>query len=88
MGDLAKITYRSSWELTFMQFLDNNPSFKRWGSEIFPVPYVKPTTGRVHRYFPDFFVEYEDTKGNIRREMIEVKPAAQTRRTRSRNPKT
>jgi len=66
----------------------NNPAIKQWGSELFPVPYVKPTTGRVHRYFPDFFVEYEDKDGNRRREMIEVKPAMQTRRTRSRNPKT
>jgi len=87
-GDLNKIIYRSSWELTFMQFLDNNPSIHRWASEPFPIPYVKPTTGRVHRYFPDFFVEYLDKDGNAKKEIIEVKPAQQTRRTRSRNPKT
>jgi hypothetical protein len=87
-GDLKKVIYRSSWELTFMNFLDNNPSITRWCSEPFPIPYVKPTTGRVHRYYPDFFVEYEDKDGNVKKELIEVKPLMQTRRTRSKNPKT
>ena len=25
-------TYRSSWEFTFMQFLDNHPSVSKWAS--------------------------------------------------------
>lgn len=87
-SDLSKIIYRSSWELTFMKFLDNNPSIVGWASEPFPIPYVKPTTGRVHRYFPDFFVEYFDKDGILMKEIIEVKPHSQTRRTRSKNPKT
>ena len=87
-GDISKIIYRSSWELTFMKFLDNNPSITKWASEPFPIPYVKPTTRRVHRYFPDFFVEYSDKDGILKKEIIEVKPAQQTRRTRSKNPKT
>jgi hypothetical protein len=87
-GDVDKIIYRSSWELTFMRFLDNNPNIRTWASEPFPIPYIKPTTGRVHRYFPDFFVDYLDKDGILKKELIEVKPAQQTRRTRSRNPKT
>jgi hypothetical protein len=88
VGKLDNIVYRSSWELVFMQFLDNNPNIKHWASEPFPIMYVKPTDGRVHRYFPDFFVEYEDIHGNTIKEIVEVKPASQTKRTRSRNPKT
>ena len=79
IGDLENIIYRSSWELTFMHFLDSNNKILEWASEPFPIPYVKPTTQRVHRYFPDFFIAFEDKEGNIKRELIEVKPKQQTK---------
>ncbi len=88
IGDLDKIVYRSSWELTFMNFLDNNKNIVKWASEPFPIPYIKPTTKRVHRYYPDFYVEYADKDGEAKKELIEVKPLQQTRRCRSKNPKT
>jgi len=87
-GDVTKIRYMSSWELNFNHFLDNNPNILRWSSEEIAIPYVKPTTGRVHRYFPDYWIEYKDAEGNLKQEIIEVKPLQQTRRTRSKNPKT
>lgn len=86
-GDVTKIFYRSSWELKFNQFLDNNPNVLEWSSETIVIPYVKPTTGRVHRYFPDYWVMYRNKDGQIIEEVIEVKPMAQTRRSRRRNPK-
>lgn len=86
--DGDKIRYMSSWELNFNRFLDNNPNILRWSSEDIAIPYIKPTTGRVHRYFPDYWIEYQDASGALKQEIIEVKPKSQTRRTRSKNPKT
>lgn len=76
---------RSGWELSFMEYFDNNPQIVRWGSENVIIPYIKPTDNKVHRYVMDFYVEYRDTSGNERIEIIEVKPISQTRRSRSRN---
>lgn len=78
IGDLVKIRYMSSYELSVHQFFDNNPNVIRWGSEPIAIPYVKPTDGKIHKYYPDYFVEFKDKDGNIKREMIEVKPLAQT----------
>jgi len=78
-GDINDIIYRSSWELSFMKFLDNNPSVLNWGSEILAIPYIKPTTGRVHKYYPDFWVKYKNKEGKIIQEIVEVKPYKQTR---------
>jgi len=74
IGNLTHIVYRSSWELSFMHFLDNNPSVKNWGSEIIAIPYRKPTTGRIHKYYPDFWVKYIDKNGKTIQEVIEIKP--------------
>jgi hypothetical protein len=77
VGDPTKIVFRSSWELSMNQFLDNNPNILRWGSEEIAIPYVKPTTGRVHKYYPDYWIEFRDQEGNIKQEIIEVKPDSQ-----------
>ena len=83
MGDPSRIVYRSSWELNLHKFFDNNTRVTRWGSEIIKIPYIKPTDGRVHHYYPDYFVEFINTEGEIVRELIELKPLAQTRQPRS-----
>lgn len=77
VGDLNDIVYRSSWEKSFMQFLDNNSNVEQWGSEIIAIPYRKPTTGRIHKYYPDFWVKYKNKDGAVIQEVIEVKPAKQ-----------
>ncbi len=59
------------------RFLDNNPNILRWSSEEIHIPYIKPTDGKVHRYFPDYWVEYKDRNGNIVQEILEVKPSDQ-----------
>jgi hypothetical protein len=65
---------RSSWEVSVCKFFDQHPSVLKWSSEEIKIPYVKPTDGRVHYYFPDFFVVYKDKKGNLKKEIVEVKP--------------
>ena len=70
--------WRSSWEATMMQFLDNHPSVINWASECFKIPYRNPLTGKNTVYIPDFFVVYQDKNGNKRGELIEVKPKKET----------
>lgn len=79
IGDVDNIIFRSSWEQSFCQSLDNNPNILKWNSEEIAIPYVKPTTGRVHKYYPDFWVKYKNKHGQVIQEMIEIKPAKQTR---------
>ena len=56
------------------QFLDNNPNIFRWSSEEIYIPYIKPTDKKLHRYFPDYWVEYKNRHGEIVQEILEVKP--------------
>lgn len=72
-----KIVYRSSWELDFCKFLDFNKNVIRWGSEEIAIPYIKPTDKRIHKYYPDFWVEYIDKDGHVIQEIIEIKPSTQ-----------
>lgn len=73
-GDPRNIVYRSSWELTVMNWLDLRESVERWGSEEKVVPYYDPVKKRWRRYFPDFVIRYKDSRGITITEMIEVKP--------------
>ncbi len=73
------IRFMSSWELQTCKFLDMNTNVLRWSSEEIAIPYLKPTTNRIHKYFPDFWVEYKNKNGKIISEIWEVKPDAQTK---------
>jgi hypothetical protein len=69
--------YRSSWELTFMMFCDNNPSIQQWASESVKIPYRDPLTGKQTVYVPDFLIIYLDRNMKKHAELIEIKPANQ-----------
>jgi len=56
-GDPTNIIYRSGWELKFMLYVDSHPEILEWGSEEFSIPYRSPIDGRIHRYFPDFYIK-------------------------------
>lgn len=92
IGDPSKIVYRSSWERSFCEFLDNNINVLEWASEEVAIPYLKPTDNRVHKYYPDFYIKYRNKDGDIVQEIVEIKPKNQTyhtvRQSRARNPKT
>ena len=77
-GNPANIIYRSLLERRFMVYLDNTPAVLKWSSEEIIIPYVSPLDNRVHRYFPDFYMQYIDNKEMIVEELIEVKPFSQT----------
>jgi hypothetical protein len=71
-------TYRSGWELTFMQFCDNNPNIISWASEPVSINYTHPLTGQMSTYIPDFIVVYMDKNKKKHAELIEIKPANQS----------
>jgi len=89
-GNPNNVRYMSSWELNFHKFLDNNKNILEWSSEEIKIPYLKPTTGRVHMYLPDYWVKYVTTNGELVEEIIEVKPDKETRAPRGtgKNKKT
>jgi len=79
--------YRSSWELTFMKFCDNNPSIQQWASEPLQIPYRDPLTGKPTVYVPDFLIVYLDKNSKKHVEMIEIKPSNQMLREKvGKNP--
>ena len=76
-GDPSNIIYRSLWERKFMVYCDRNEKILEWGSEEFFVPYRSPLDGKLHRYFPDFYVKVRDKNSKIKKYIIEVKPKHQ-----------
>ena len=78
-GDYHNIIYRSLWERKFMVYCDNSDNILEWGSEEIIIPYLSPWDGKLHRYFPDFYIKVKQAKGNIKKFIIEVKPKKQTK---------
>ena len=70
VGNSSQVIYRSLWERKLMVYCDRNEKVIEWGSEEVIVPYRSPWDGKMHRYFPDFWVE----KDNGEELVIEVKP--------------
>lgn len=79
LGDVNNIIFRSSWELKFNTFLDSNPNILKWGSEVIAIPYIKPTDQKIHTYYVDYIISYKTQDGDIKTELIEIKPAKQTK---------
>ena len=77
-GDPTKIFYRSSWESRLMTYLDDHPNIIQWCSEEFSIPYRSPIDGKMHRYFPDFWVKKKIDERHVEIMVIEVKPRSQT----------
>lgn len=76
-GDHRNIIYRSLWERKFMVYCDTNENILEWGSEEIAIPYRSPLDGKIHRYFPDFYIKVRETSGKIQKYIIEVKPKKQ-----------
>ena len=76
-GDPSNIIYRSLWERKFMVYCDRNDAILEWGSEEIIIPYKSPLDGRIHSYFPDFYVKVKQNDGTIKKMIIEVKPKKQ-----------
>lgn len=77
-GDVTNIICRSSWEVRFAKWCDQNPAVVKWSSEETVIPYFCPTDCRWHRYFVDFKIRVRDKSGNLKTYLVEVKPYKQT----------
>lgn len=74
IGDINRITYRSSWERMFMRWCDLNPDVIMWGSEVTKIPYICGTDNELHHYYVDFTLKMKNGKVWL----IEIKPEKQT----------
>ena len=88
LGNPSNIIYRSSWELKFMNYCDTNPSIIEWGSEEVVIPYKSPWDGRIHRYFPDFYIKIKTNEGTTKKLIVEIKPKKQTKAPKEPERKT
>jgi len=77
-GDPTNIIYRSRWELYFMRYLDDHSGVHQWASEELVIPYRSPIDGRVHRYFPDFWIKKVNREGKLDTVVVEIKPYKET----------
>lgn len=77
-GNLRNVTYRSSWELKLMNYLDTSSNVLAWSSEETIIRYISPKDNLVHRYFLDFSASIRSNEGKIIHCLIEVKPYSQT----------
>ena len=85
-GNPNQIVYRSLWERKVMVYCDKNDAIIDWGSEEVIVPYLSPMDGRIHRYFPDFYMKVRQADGSTKKFIIEVKPKSQCKQP-VKNPK-
>ena len=76
-GNPNQVVYRSLWERKLMVYCDKNDAVLEWGSEEVIIPYLSPWDGKLHRYFPDFYMKVNQANGLIKKFIIEVKPKAQ-----------
>ena len=63
-----------------MTWLEGSSQVRAWGSECVCIPYLF-VDGKMHRYFPDYYVEMEDGS----KILIEIKPSNQTRPPKNEN---
>jgi len=77
-GDHTNIIYRSLWERKFCKYCDTNDNILEWGSEEISLPYRSPLDGKIHRYYPDFYIKVRENDGSIQKYIIEIKPKKQT----------
>ena len=73
-GDINSIIYRSTWELKFMKWCDENASVLEWGSETTIIPYISPIDKQFHRYFVDFYIKVKNKENVLQRYLVEIKP--------------
>jgi hypothetical protein len=86
-GNYNNIIYRSLWERKFMVYCDLNAHILEWSSEEIVIPYRSPLDGKVHRYYPDFYVKIK-TLDEVKVYIVEVKPLRQTLEPKPQKRKT
>lgn len=78
------VNYKSRLELKAIKYADFNKHIAKWSLEPFHIKYVKPTDGKVHRYFVDLFFEF--STGD--KFLVEIKSKGETKPPRKPVKKT
>lgn len=73
-GDVTKIIYRSSWELKFLTYCDNNELVVEYASEPTGIAYWNPILKKESTYWVDCYMATRTPEGTIIKWIIEVKP--------------
>lgn len=68
------IIYRSSLELSFINYCEMNPKIVKWASEPIAIPYYNRLAKHERNYYPDYVLE--NINGD--RIIVEIKPYDQT----------
>ena len=72
---------KSSYEFTFMRYLDNNTNVISYHYEEVPIQYASPIDqGRMHRYWVDFWMRYINVEGKESQSLVELKPFYETQK--------
>lgn len=74
MGDPTQIVYRSLWERQVFRWCDTTDRVVSWVSEEVVVPYRYQVDGKVHKYYVDLLVKFND--GSV--VLVEIKPKKET----------
>jgi len=77
-GDTYPIC-RSSYEVKFCRWLDNNPNVLEWASETVEINYFDPVSKKKRRYYRDFYMKVVNKDGNVIRYIIEIKRNKETK---------
>ena len=77
IGDVHNIIYRSSWELRFCIYCDNNDGIVKWSSEPVVIPYYNPLDKKEHNYNVDFYIKVAKESSEEQEWLIEIKPKKQ-----------
>lgn len=69
--------FLSSYENHFFSWCDRSNAILKWGAEVVVVNYFNPVKNRNARYIVDVYIKYVNKHGEIREELIEIKPLDQ-----------
>lgn len=67
------VNFKSSLEEKAFKYQDMQSNIIQWSIEPFQIPYLKPSTGKIHRYYVDMVIITPDKKY-----LVEIKPKSQT----------
>lgn len=78
------VNYKSSLERSAIKYCDFNPHVSKWSLEPFAIKYFKPSSGKVHRYYIDIFIEF--SSGD--KFLVEVKSSTEVKEPKPPKKKT
>lgn len=73
-GDITKIIYRSSWELKFLSYCDENDRVVEYASEPIGIPYWNSILKKESTYWIDCYMVTRNQDETTTKWLIEIKP--------------